>query len=73
MNNHFKQINFNPYNNNPLDYLENENLVTIDNKKIKIKHDLKFKIYIENELKFESESNIQVCYFLNMLESGIKY
>jgi len=70
--NKFKEINFNPFNNNPLDYIDSNNLYTVNNEKITLKHDLKFKIYIDNELKLITDSNVQACAFLNKIQSGMK-
>jgi len=66
----FQQINFNPYNNNVLDYVNNENLYTIENKKVKINHFIKFTIEIEGKENFITDNNLQACYYLNINEVG---
>ena len=66
----FQQINFNPYNNNVLDYVDNENLYTIDNKKVKINHFIKFTIEIEGKENYITDNNIQASYYLNINEVG---
>ena len=66
----FQQINFNPYNNNVLDYVNNKNLYTIDNKKVKINHFIKFQIEIEGKENFITDNNLQACYYLNINEVG---
>lgn len=66
----FQQINFNPYNNNVLDYVNNENLYTIENKKVKINHFIKFTIEIEGKENYITNYNVQASYYLNINEVG---
>jgi len=68
----FQQITFSPFSNNVLEYVDNKKfyLYTIDNKKVTIKHFIKFTISIEGKEDFITDNNIQASYYLNINQVG---
>ena len=65
-----RQINFNPWNANILDYLEKE-LININGEKVKISQSLNcFIVYVNGEIKYKNDDNINICAFLNTMETG---
>ena len=68
-----QEINFSPYANNVLDFIDRKNLVTPQGDIVRITRDgMKFKIMIGN-MPFYTYYNIQASYILNSAQVGITY
>lgn len=67
----FSEINFSPFANNVLDWIDRPNLVTFDGRPVKLtRNGMKFIVVIGEEKVYEGTSNLSASYALNMNRVG---
>jgi hypothetical protein len=67
------QINFSPFANNVIDYIDTP-LINVSGESVTVKDDGHggFNVFVNDKIVYQRGGNLDTSYFLNMMETGVK-